>query len=120
MQQEMKQLDVNSMGRRVRLIREKRKMTREVLAEKADRSVTFISDIEYGNKCPSVKSLFLLCQALEISADYLIGGTIYNADEEDEIIRTCEEIIAILKKCDLEQIKGFRDISIIYADAVTK
>ena len=62
MQQELKQLDVKSMGRRIRLVREDRKMTREMLAEKVDRSVTFITDIEYGNKSPSVRSLYSLCK----------------------------------------------------------
>lgn len=120
MQQELKQLDVKSMGRRIRVIREIRKMTREALAEKVDLSVTFISDIEYGNKCPSVKNLYLLCQALDITADYILGGKLYPIDQDDEAAEMCEEILAILRKCDVRQIKGFRDISLIYADSVIK
>ena len=44
MQQELKQLDVKSMGRRIRLVREDRKMTREMLAEKVDLSLIHISE----------------------------------------------------------------------------
>lgn len=119
MQQELKQLDVKSMGRRIRLVREDRKMTREMLAEKVDRSVTFITDIEYGNKSPSVRSLYSLCQALDITADYLLGGRVY-ADRDEEAIEACKEILEILKKCDADQIKGFRDISMIFANTVSK
>lgn len=39
MEQELKKLDVKAMGRRLRVIREARKMTREALAEKVDLSV---------------------------------------------------------------------------------
>ena len=120
MQQELKQLDVKPMGRRIRLVREDRKMTREMLAEKVDRSVTFITDIEYGNKSPSVRSLYSLCQALDITADYLLGGRVYAADRDEEAIEACKEILEILKKCDADQIKGFRDISMIFANTVSK
>lgn len=120
MQQELNQLDVKSMGRRIRVIRESKKITREELAEKVDLSVTFITDIEYGNKCPSVKSLYLLCQALESKADYVLGGVKYDADEEEEAAELCREIIGILKKCDIDQIKGFRDISLIYTASLMK
>lgn len=119
MQQELNQLDVKSMGR-IRVIRESKKITREELAEKVDLSVTFITDIEYGNKCPSVKSLYLLCQALESTADYVLGGVKYDADEEEEAAELCREIIGILKKCDIDQIKGFRDISLIYTASLMK
>ena len=115
-----KELSRTAMGRRIRVIREARKMTREVLAERVDLSVTFITDIEYGNKCPSVKSLYLLCQALESTADYVLGGVKYDADEEEEAAELCREIIGILKKCDIDQLKGFRDISLIYTASLMK
>lgn len=76
--------------------------------------------MEYGNKSPSIKNLYLLCQALDITADYILGGILYPQDEEQETAKVCEEIMGILKKCDSEQIKGFRDISIIYANSVAK
>ena len=120
MQQELNQLDVKSMGRRIRMLREARKMTREALAEKVDLSVTFITDIEYGNKCPSIRNLYLLCLALETTADYILGGVMYDIDRDEEAAEVCREIIGILKKCDIEQIKGFRDISIIYTASLMK
>lgn len=120
MQQELNQLDVKSMGRRIRVIRESKKITREELAEKVDLSVTFITDIEYGNKCPSVKSLYLLCQALESTADYLLGGNVYAADLDDEAAETCKEILNILRECDAKYLESIRDISAIYVDVMKK
>lgn len=120
MQQELNQLDLKSMGRRIRTIREKRNMTREALAEKVDLSATFIADIEYGNKCPSIKNFYLLCQALDITADYILGGIVYDMDTDYEAASICKEIFGILKKCDTEQIKSIRDISMIYVDSLMK
>lgn len=118
MQQELKQLDVAALGRRLRVVREDRRMTREELAEAVDKSTTFIAGIEYGNKCPSVRSLFLFSQALGVTADYLLCGGAAPGDEEAEAVGICEEIVQILSRCDIMQLESFRDISLIYADAV--
>lgn len=120
MYKDIKALDAEAMGRRVRKIRETKKMTREKLAEKVDVSVNFIADIEYGKKCPSVRKLYLLCQALETTADYLLGGNLYAADLGGEASETCREIMDILKACDAEYLKSIRDISVIYVDAMKK
>lgn len=120
MRQELNLLDVKAMGRRIRVMREARKMTREALAEKVDLSANFISDIEYGNKCPSIRNFYLLCQALGTTADYILGGILYETGRDEETAEICEEIIGILKKCDIKQLKGFRDISVIYAENIMK
>ena len=93
-------------------------MTREALAEKVDVSVNFISDIEYGNKSPSAKTLFLLVQALDVTADYVLSGNTYDIDTDEHAGEICSEIMGILTGCDSEQLKSFRDISIIYVDAL--
>ena len=55
-----------------------------------------------------------------MTTDYLIAGNVYSIDGEDEASRVCEDIIDILRTCNTEQLKGFRKISIIYADNVNE
>lgn len=116
MQQELNQLDVKSMGRRIRVIRERKEITREELAEKMDISPAFISDVEYGNKGMSIKNLYLLSQLLGVSAEYLLSGKLYSLDNDEESLRVHEEIVSLLKECTPEQIESFRRISQIFAD----
>ena len=120
MQKDLKQLNVKAMGRRIRVIREARNITREDLAKMIGLSAAFIAGVEYGNKRQSIKSLYLLSQALGVTTDYLIAGNVYSIDGEDEASRVCEDIIDILRTCNTEQLKGFRKISIIYADNVNE
>ncbi len=120
MQKDLKQLNVKAMGRRIRVIREARNITREDLAKMIDLSAAFIAGVEYGNKRPSIKSLYLLSQALGVTTDYLVAGNMYSIDEDDEAFRICEDIIDIIRTCNTEQLKGFRKISIIYADNVNE
>lgn len=73
MSEELKELSITAMGRRIRVIRERKEITREELAEKMDISPAFISDVEYGNKGMSIKNLYLLSQLLGVSAEYLLS-----------------------------------------------
>lgn len=116
----LKELNQIAMGRRIRVIRESRGMTREVLAEIIDVSAQFIADVEYGNKGVSIRTLFLLKQALGVTSDYLLAGKLYAADEEPEAMQVCDDIIAILKTCDYKQFSDFREISRLYADNVIR
>ena len=62
-------------GKRVREIREYQKLSRERLAEKADISTQFLSDIELGRKSMTTTTLCSISTALMVSADYLLFGT---------------------------------------------
>ena len=70
-----KELDVNTVGKRIRKIREYQHLTREQLAEQADISVQFLADIEVGRKSMRINTLYKLSNALHVSNDYLILGT---------------------------------------------
>ena len=89
---ELKSLDVQEMGRRIRSKREFLNLTREELAERVDVSSQFISDIEYGHKGMSIRRLYMLCQVLDVSADYILAGKINQNDEDAEASRFREEI----------------------------
>ena len=109
-----KELNRTAMGRRIRVIREDKGITREMI----DVSAQFIADVEYGNKGVSIRKLFLLAQALEVTSDYILAGKLYAVDEDSEAMQICDDIIALLRTCSLKQLKDFRDISRIYAENV--
>lgn len=118
MAEKLRTLDQKEMGRRVRARREAKGYSREVLAEKLDVSAQFIADIEYGNKGISIKKLYLLCQILDVPADYILAGGVDPEDQYGETSRACEEIMAILQKCNAQQLRGIGQIAKIYADEV--
>ena len=63
-------------GRRLREIRKQRGLTQEALAESADLSGNYISDLELGRKVPSLTILVRLSQALEVgTTDLLVDFT---------------------------------------------
>ena len=48
--------------------------TQEELAGVTGLQASAISHFECGRRLPSVRNLLLLCEALEVSADWLLGG----------------------------------------------
>jgi transcriptional regulator with XRE-family HTH domain len=60
-------------GRRLRELRKERGLTQEELAESADLSGNYISDLELGRKVPSLTILVRLSQALEVATPDLLG-----------------------------------------------
>lgn len=66
--------DNKVIGLRIRRTRENLGLSREVLAEKADISVTFLADIEQGKKSTTIQPLGRLATALDVSTDYIVYG----------------------------------------------
>jgi transcriptional regulator with XRE-family HTH domain len=60
-------------GRRLRELRKARGLTQEALAEAADLSGNYISDLELGLKVPSLTILVRLSQALDVAAHDLLA-----------------------------------------------
>ena len=115
---ELKKLDKVEIGRRVRVRREFLELSRDRLAEMIDVSPQFLSDIEYGHKGMSVKTLFALSQVLRISADFLLAGKVDQTEEKALQFR--EEINAMLDHFSEDQLKGVSGIIRIYEDGLTK
>lgn len=61
------------LGKRVRFIRRCQDITQKQLAEKVGVATSFIGHIERGTRIPSVETLYCICVALGVSADYLMG-----------------------------------------------
>lgn len=61
------------MGDELRESRERAGLTQEELSFRAGLSRPYISQLERNLKSPTIDTLFLICDALEISAAELIG-----------------------------------------------
>ena len=118
MSEKLRQLDFHKMGKRIRKRRESLNMNRETLAEQLEVSPQFIADIEYGNKGISIKRLYILCQVLQVSADYVLAGERENEEDNEDLMRAREKVMGILCKCDARQLDGIEKIASIYADGV--
>ena len=65
-------MDYYALGQRIRYVRRTRDITQAQLAELVGCSVSFIGHIERGTRVLSVETLFLICNSLQISADFLL------------------------------------------------
>ncbi|HET8924796.1 MAG TPA: helix-turn-helix transcriptional regulator [Candidatus Acidoferrum sp.] len=77
-----------SVGDRIREIREAQRLTQDQLAEKADISKGFLSEIENGKRNVSSEYLLRVANALCASVDYLLRGTtdVSNVNKEPVVI----------------------------------
>ncbi len=66
-------MDYMLLGKRVRIRRNVLAFTQETLAEMIGVSTSFVGHIERGTRKLSVETLYLLCKALDTSADFLLG-----------------------------------------------
>lgn len=90
------ELDYQGIGKRVRQYRKEAGLSQEKLAEMIDISITHMSHIETANTKLSLPVLAALSKALEVSADELIFGVSYAANENaigrfSYAVRECDE-----------------------------
>ena len=75
MDQQLKEI-----GARLKQARLAKKMSQPQLAEAADISTSFLSNIETGRQAMNVKTLSVLTDILNISADWLLGNSTDSAN----------------------------------------
>ncbi|MCI9264830.1 MAG: helix-turn-helix transcriptional regulator [Oscillospiraceae bacterium] len=63
-----------AIGRRIKQARLGRKMTQEKLAEEAETSIQFLSQLENGEQTMTMVKFGKLVTALRVSSDYLLFG----------------------------------------------
>ncbi len=82
-----------TVGNQIRLMRQSRTITREMLAEQLGVSARFLADVEDGKVGISLATLNRLCQATGYSADYYLGLTreSYNT-QPSELIHKIKQI----------------------------
>jgi transcriptional regulator with XRE-family HTH domain len=62
------------LGKRIRSIRQRKKWTLAILAERAGMHVTYLSSIERGHRNPTLNVLASLARGLDVSlSDLLVG-----------------------------------------------
>lgn len=75
-----------TVGERVREIRERRGMTQDKLAEAADISKSFLSEIENDKSNVGAQILLRIANALGASVDYLLQGAVREANEKEPVV----------------------------------
>ena len=65
-------IDTKEIGRNIRRYRAKRGMTQEQMAERADISVGYVRQVEFGLKTLSLPTLFRIAEALETTVQSLL------------------------------------------------
>lgn len=80
-------------SKRLKIIREEKKVTQAELAKKADLQTAAISHFETGQRKPSFENLKRLADALNVSIDYLLGREIRESgDIAEKIFRDFEKL----------------------------
>ncbi len=94
-----------TVGLRIREIRESLNMTRAEFSEKCSISESFLTAVENGKKSVTSKTLYKICTAIDISADYFIRGN----REGFEIDTILELLHSLDKDCRESALKILRE-----------
>ena len=76
----MKNIDYAAMGGRIRYARLAAGLSQSELAERCGLSVSFLGHIERGSRKMSLETLVAVCEALNLSADYLLQDELPDSD----------------------------------------
>ena len=71
-------IDYQLLGSRIAQLRKNRKITQEKLAEKAEISNNYLSNIENNHSIPSLETMIKICTALNVTPDELLLGVSKN------------------------------------------
>lgn len=71
---------LQEIGARLKQARLAKKMSQPQLAEAADISISFLSNLETGRQAMNIKTLSKLLDILNVSADWLIGNSTDSAN----------------------------------------
>ncbi len=74
-------MDYKMLGERIRRERITQKITQETLAEKAGISVSFLGQIERGERKPSLETVVNIANSLGITVDYLLSDSYQTASK---------------------------------------
>lgn len=85
-----------SVGMTLKEIRKQRNLTQAELANEITISRSYLSDIENGNKNPSIKTIENLAKKLNVSVNYLTSGNKMYSDLTDDEKR--EQFLKLNKK----------------------
>ena len=82
----------NILGRNIKYFRFHRQLSQSALAEKADISITFLSNIERGKMFPKVETLSRLTESLNVTVFELFRPDLVAENAKDVINRYSQDI----------------------------
>lgn len=83
-------------GERLKMLRNKKKLTQEELANKLDVTKACISCYENSTREPSINTLIKLSQIFSVSIDYLVGFDYVSKNKLGKVNLTKSEVDLIL------------------------
>ena len=98
---------LKEIGERIRLVRLSRHLSQAQLAALLDVSVPYISHIEQGKQAMSIVTLRAICNALEISADWILRN---NSPASKQMID--EDISQLLGDCTTAERRALLDVMV--------
>jgi transcriptional regulator with XRE-family HTH domain len=81
-----------TLGKNIKFLRFRKKYSQADLAEKADISIIFLSNIERGVKFPKPEVMYRIAKALEIEVFELFKTNLIPEDNKEVINRLAEDI----------------------------
>ena len=100
-------MNKDSIGHKIRILRQNKKLTQEKLAEKSNLSQQHISRIENGIVEPEYQTIYKLAYALDISVDTLIENEFKK--NENEFVYELMRKLDYLTDDDIKQLLGYED-----------
>lgn len=102
---EPNELDYVALGKRVRMYRQQKEITQQLLAEKTHLVPSNISHIERAATKVSLPTLVRIANVLGVTVDQLLSDSLYKATDVVQ-----EDIAILLKDCTPKEVKVIRDI----------
>lgn len=91
-------IDYISIGARIKYIRTQKGLSQEELAEFADVSPVYISNVERGEKSASLKTVIAIANAMNVSTDSILMDNLSHTDDSQE-----SAVFGILCDCTKEE-----------------
>ena len=87
-------LNYQTIGKRIRILRKQQHLSQMALAEMVDKSPTYISLVENGQKGPSLETLIDVANALKVTTDILLAEHL-----EQNTAAVGSELTSLLEDC---------------------
>ncbi|WP_024834033.1 helix-turn-helix domain-containing protein [Ruminiclostridium josui] len=95
-------IDYKMLGVRIKNARENKCLTQEQLAEITGLSNNYISNIERNHSIPSLETLVKICNALDVTPDFLLVDSVFTYSSREYIN---DNIARLLAKCNDKNVR---------------
>ena len=102
-------MDYTALGKRIRDERLMQRLTLEKLAERTDKSINFIGQIERGEGKPSLETLVDIANALGVTVDSLLSDNLKASDNsiDKEVLSLLHNISDNVKRFILDTVQRY-------------